>query len=161
MPAPPTPTTGDELRLWLQNRLPGFKEAIRASYKPDDGVYTPHHVCSVLTAFFRDGQVDYASPRVVALFAMIEEVVARDPRGFTPISNAFFTCFLENLSCTPAGEACLPHMGSVSSTFFRRGTCRAAMPRRHSPEGGTSAAEAVAHASANQHWPMRPAGCSG
>ncbi len=109
---------GDELRLWLQNRLPGFKEAIRASYKPDDGVYTPHHVCSVLTAFFRDGQVDYASPRVVALFAMIEEVVARDHRGFTPISNAFFTCFLENLSCTPAGEACLPHMGSVSSTFF-------------------------------------------
>lgn len=116
--SPPTPTNGDELRLWLQNRLPGFKQAMAASYKPDDGVYTPHHVCSVLTDFFCSERVDYDSPRVVALFAMIEQVVSRDSVGFTPISNAFFTCFIENLSSTAAGEACLPHMGPVSREFF-------------------------------------------
>lgn len=116
--SPPTPTDGEDLRLWLQNRLPGFKAAIRTSYTPDDGIYTPHHVCSVLTDFFKHGGVAFDSPRSVAVFAMIEDVVSRDPRGFTAISNAFFTCFLENLSCTPAGEACLPHMGPVSRKFF-------------------------------------------
>lgn len=118
MPSPPTPTNGEELRLWLQNRLPGFKEAMRASYKPADGVYTPHHVCSVLTDFFRNEGVPFDSPRSLAVFAMIEDVVARDPRGFTDISNAVFTCFLENISATPTGEACLPHMGPVSREFF-------------------------------------------
>lgn len=79
---------------------------------------TFHRVCSKFSTHYIHDVVDFKAPEVAELFVLIEDVVAADPDDATRFANALCTCFLENISCTWAGEASVVLMGPASHRFF-------------------------------------------
>jgi len=102
---------------WLIPRFPGFSASWAVSLH-NHGDVTFHGICAEFGTYYIHGVEDYGAPEAVALFRMIENVVATDRVGFHPLSNALCTCFLENIACTRAGEASVPLMGPQSYAFF-------------------------------------------
>jgi hypothetical protein len=113
------PISTEELRLRLERIFPDLGQYLADSFfAPEDGIYTPHRLCSEFTSFYLERITDFDSREVAELFRVMEVIVAADPIGYYPIANAVFTCFLENISCTNAGEAGRALMGPVSYEFF-------------------------------------------
>lgn len=112
------PTDAVALCRRLHQLFPAFGERLANAYFIMDSRFTPHAVCSEFGDFYLGRVTDFAAPEVAALFEMIEVIAAADPDDADPVANALFTCFLENISATDAGEASLPLMGPLSRRFF-------------------------------------------
>jgi hypothetical protein len=112
------PKNAVELCRRLHQLFPAFGESLATAYFMMESEFTPHAVCSQFSTFYRNRVTDFAAPEAVALFDMIEVIAAADPDDTDPVANALLTCFLENISATPAGEASIPLMGPRSRRFF-------------------------------------------
>jgi hypothetical protein len=118
------PQDAVELCRRLHQLFPVFGEHLAGEYFVAgneflaDKMFTPHAVCSAFTDCYLTSIPDYATPEVRELFEMVEVIAAADPADTDPLANALFTCFLENISCTAAGDAGLPFMGPRSRRFF-------------------------------------------
>lgn len=112
-------TTTKELRELFERFFPAFSAALIDSYyMADDGSFTPHGICAEFSDFYRQNSVDLASSDKADLFRTIEGIVASDSDDRNPLANALCTCFLENISCTEAGEASRQLMGPASRAYF-------------------------------------------
>jgi hypothetical protein len=112
------PRDAVQLCRLLHRLFPEFGRFLGGAYFMMDYRFTPHAVCSTFTDFYLREPIDYAAAQTSELFATIELIAAADPYDADPVANALFTCFLENISSTAAGEASRPLMGEQSLSFF-------------------------------------------
>ena len=82
--------------------------------------YTLHGVCSEFSNYFRDHYVELSDDTLKRLFDFIEAHIVEPTDPETVIDNAICTCFLENLSSEPAGQAAIKWMGPKTRIFFDR-----------------------------------------
>ena len=111
--------TTDDLSVQLNQLFPAFSATLADSlFKRNDGRFTPHGLCAEFSHFYCDHFADLGLAEKVELFRIVETIVAADPCDRNPLANALCTCFLENISCTEAGEASRPLMGPSSRAYF-------------------------------------------
>ncbi len=79
---------------------------------------TLHGVCSEFSNCFRDHYVHLSDDTLKRLFDFIELNLVEPSSPETMIDNAICTCFLENLSSEPAGQAARKWMGRKTRAFF-------------------------------------------
>jgi hypothetical protein len=111
--------TTDDLHARLEYLFPAFNATlINSVFIEDDGRFTPHGLCAEFSHFYCEHVAEFGSAEKAELFHIVETLVASDPDDQNPLANALCTCFLENISCTEAGEASQPLMGPVSRAYF-------------------------------------------
>ena len=81
-------------------------------------MFTPHGMMSEFSTYYIRHITAFDSPQLAAFFQDIETIYAADPNDRDGLANAIATCFLENISCTQAGEAGRHLMGPASLRFF-------------------------------------------
>jgi len=89
-------------------------------FREDDGTFTFHGVCAEFSHFYRDNFDVLSEPTLKDLYEFIERNLVKPVSDETPLDNALCTCFLENISSEPCGEAAKPLMGRKSREFFDR-----------------------------------------
>ncbi len=89
-------------------------------HRDDDGSFTLHGICSEFSSFFRDHYSSLPEPTLSKLFDLIERNLVEHESEETLVDNALCTCFLENISSEPCGEAAKRFMGRKSRAFFDR-----------------------------------------
>lgn len=120
--APPTGPLRDrtdafraELLAWFPGFATAFEDAMRFGI---GRMFTPHGLLSEFSTYYLKQVAAYDTPQMAAFFARLEIIFAADPKDRDGLPNAIATCFLENISATPAGEAGLPLMGPACRRFF-------------------------------------------
>lgn len=107
------------LRLRLLHLFPDFAgQLVDALGRQDDGSFTPCGLMSEFGTYVRTRIEDFDSEALVDAFALFETIAAADPNDRDPVANAVFTCFLENIAGTQAGEAARHLMGPACAKFF-------------------------------------------
>jgi len=84
-----------------------------------DGSFTYHGLFSEFTSYIRDTFPKIDENKWKELFLLIEKYANTDPMSENGVSNAVFTCFLENLAGEGAlSQAILPYLGPKSREYF-------------------------------------------
>ncbi len=84
----------------------------------EDGSFTLHGLCSEFSTCFRDNFIHLSDDTFKQLFDFIELNIVEPTASETMLDNALCTCFLENISSEPCGEAAKKWMGRKSRVFF-------------------------------------------
>lgn len=101
--------------------LPGFEACWNSAdnnFVDETGRCTLHGVCAQLSRYVEDNYQTLASAEWKELFDEIEFHIRGSEGPEAELDNALCTCFLENISSTPAGEAAKAWMGPKSRRFF-------------------------------------------
>ncbi|MCP4193656.1 MAG: hypothetical protein GY768_23840 [Planctomycetaceae bacterium] len=92
----------------------------RNDHREPDGRFTLHGVCAEFSSCFRDRYMTLSDDVLKDLFELIERHLVEPDAEETTLDNALCTCFLENISSEPCGQAAKPWMGRKSRAFFDR-----------------------------------------
>ena len=87
-------------------------------FRDKDGSYTYHGVCAEFSHFFRDNYSMISDETLDELFEFIEQHLVTTDKAENDLDNALCTCFLENISSEPCGEAAKPFMRAKARQFF-------------------------------------------
>lgn len=90
----------------------------RNCFRNDDGSYTYHGVCAEFSSFFREHYTQMSQDTLDELFDFIERNLVSSSKDENELDNALCTCFLENISSEPCGEAAKPFMRPKARKFF-------------------------------------------
>lgn len=115
-----TVTPRDLLQRFI-NFWPEFETRWKSDlnyHRGDDGSFTLHGVCGEFSNFFRDTYATWSDSTLSDLFEFVEWNLVEPDAEATLLDNALCTCFLENISSEPCGQAAKPLMGRKSRAFF-------------------------------------------
>ena len=111
--------------LELLQRFIAFVPTFEAQWKSEhnyhraeDGSFTLHGLCSDFSSCFRNIYIHLSDDTLKQLFDFIELHIVESTDPETIIDNALCTCFLENISSEPCGQAAKKWLGRKSRIFF-------------------------------------------
>lgn len=118
--------TKEEVKNYLIELFPGFSEIWNSGdtlFRNGDGSYTYHGLFSEFSVYFRDNFRNFSDNQFRQLFSKIEEWEVREDENLEKdnaqlLSNAAFTCFLENIAGEGFTERIKPFMGKKSFEYY-------------------------------------------
>ena len=119
--------TKEQLKKFLVSLFPNFESAWNDPqnyFKENNGDYTYHGLFSEFSHYFRDHFTDFNENQLWELFQSIErwhvpeEGITGDVSDELILSNAAFTCFLENIASEGLTESLKKFMGPKSFDYY-------------------------------------------
>ncbi|MBI2011788.1 hypothetical protein HYS91_03395 [Candidatus Daviesbacteria bacterium] len=124
--------TKEEVKEFLIKLFPGFSEVWNSEdnyQKEEDGSYTYHGLFIEFSPFFIDNINNFSDEQLKELFSSIEKWEVQETATFEEwrsgkvdeaqlLSNAIFTCFLENIAGEGFTERIQLFMGKRSFEYY-------------------------------------------
>ena len=113
--------TTAEVMSKLQSIAPGFGEYWNDPenlFRADDGSFTFHGMFVEFSHYVREEFELLDEATRVQLFQFAEECAAHRQRSDTELSNAVYTCFIENLTNEPISAQIRSYLGPKSLALF-------------------------------------------
>ena len=124
--------TKEEVKIFLIKLFPDFSEVWASNdnlFINEDGSYTYHGLFSEFSNYFRDNFKNFSDDQLMILFsniekwevqetATLEEWRAGQVDDAQQLSNAVFTCFLENIAGEGLTERIKLFMGKKSLEYY-------------------------------------------
>ena len=124
--------TREEVKDFLIKVFPDFSKVWNSAdnyQKEKDGDYTYHGLFIEFSPFFRDNIKNFSDVQLKELFSNIEKWEAKETATVEDwqsgkvddaqqLSNAIFTCFLENIAGEVLTERIKPFMGKKSLEYY-------------------------------------------
>lgn len=118
--------TKEEVAKYLIELFPGFSKVWNSGdtlYREEDGSYTYHGLFLEFSVYFRDHFNDFSDEQLKKLFSKVEgwerKETSSSPKDDEQLlSNAVFTCFLENIAGEGFTRRIEPFMGKKSREYY-------------------------------------------
>ena len=110
----------EELLDFFISLFPGFEKAWKSEGNVfcENDNFTSHGVCAEFSHYFKDNFESFSDENLKSLFQQIEEIVTGDAKNENETTNALYTCFLENIAQTEAGNSSEKYLGKKSREYF-------------------------------------------
>lgn len=118
--------TKEEVKSFLIKLFPDFSGNWASNdnlFINEDGSYTYHGLFSEFSNYFRDNFKNFSDEQLRELFSSIEKWEVQETANYEEddaqlLSNAVFTCFLENIAGEGFTERIKPFMGKKSFEYY-------------------------------------------